>query len=310
MLNELIRKYRRARNMTQEQLAEAMGVSAASVSKWETGQAAPELTVLMELADFFEVSVDTLLGHTVKGDRKAGLLGQMQALSDAEKHEEARALAEKLLRCYPNDAEVVEKAAHVYYDCFILFHDRAHMEQAIALTKRLFTLAEDKTGMKRFELLSTLGNQYENLQEWETARKYYREGNVGKLNDRSLARLLANEGRDKEAVEAISKVFFNSFYEMICDTLLLEQSWKKLDQPEKAAGALTWGLNAIDGLGRMTRQELAPLADLMRSQREELETCGEGEFLAGITAAVVSEENPDEKGKVIIRLNFKDGQVE
>ena len=41
-----------------------MGVSIASVSKWENGQCAPELTVLMELADFFEVSMDTLVGHS------------------------------------------------------------------------------------------------------------------------------------------------------------------------------------------------------------------------------------------------------
>ena len=56
MLNENIREIRKINNMTQEQLAEVMGVSTASVSKWETGQSAPEISALLALADYFDVS--------------------------------------------------------------------------------------------------------------------------------------------------------------------------------------------------------------------------------------------------------------
>ena len=52
-LGNNIYNLRKQRGLKQEQLAEAMGVSVAAVSKWENGQSAPELTVLMELADFF-----------------------------------------------------------------------------------------------------------------------------------------------------------------------------------------------------------------------------------------------------------------
>lgn len=298
-LNENIRKYRRERGLTQEQLAEAMGVSAASVSKWETGQAAPELTVLRELADFFEVSVDTLLDHTVNGDRRSSLLAEMKELEQEDRNAEAREVARKLLQCYPNDAEVVEEASHVYYDGYVREQNTEYMEQAIALTKRLFALTEDKTGMKRFERLSTLGNQYENLRDWDTARKYYKEGNVGSINDRSLARLLANEGKHQEAVEAMSRVFSHNLYMMLTDVLVLEQSWKELDQPEKAAGALSWGLKAIDALGRITRQELEPFTTLLRWEREKLESCGEAEFLTDVGTRIHTGEFKDAKGGYI-----------
>ncbi|MBQ8834085.1 MAG: helix-turn-helix domain-containing protein [Oscillospiraceae bacterium] len=297
-LNEMIRKYRRERELTQEQLAEAMGVSAASVSKWETGQAAPELTVLMELADFFEVSVDTLMGHTVNGERKNTLIQEMKAFDKADKNGEARALAEKLLRAYPNDAEVVEEAAHVYYDSHVRENKPEYIEQAIALTKRLFTLTEDKTGMKRFELLSTLGNQYENLQDWETARKYYKEGNVGNLNDRALARLLANEEKDGEAVEAISKIFFKNLYLLLTDVLVLEQCWKKLEEPEKAAAANRWALALIEGGGPTIREQMAPLAKVFRWEQKGTDS-GDGEFLTGITSTIITGEYEDKKGGYI-----------
>lgn len=63
VLDENIRKMRKEKGLTQEQLADIMGVSTASVSKWETGASFPEISILCQLADFFNVSVDFLLGR-------------------------------------------------------------------------------------------------------------------------------------------------------------------------------------------------------------------------------------------------------
>lgn len=52
---------KRAGNMTQEKLAERMGVSRQTISKWETGEAIPELDKLMELGNLFSCSLDSLL---------------------------------------------------------------------------------------------------------------------------------------------------------------------------------------------------------------------------------------------------------
>lgn len=52
-LHNNIRDYRRKAGLTQEQLAEAMGVTGASVSKWENGQSAPDLTALPLQSDCF-----------------------------------------------------------------------------------------------------------------------------------------------------------------------------------------------------------------------------------------------------------------
>ena len=52
---------KRTGNMTQEKLAETMGVSRQTVSKWETGEAVPELDKLMELSKLFSCSLDSLL---------------------------------------------------------------------------------------------------------------------------------------------------------------------------------------------------------------------------------------------------------
>ncbi|MBE6985334.1 MAG: helix-turn-helix transcriptional regulator [Ruminococcaceae bacterium] len=61
-LGERIKCHRKRLNMTQEQLAERIGVSAQAVSKWEHNQSCPDITVLPELADLFGISIDELLG--------------------------------------------------------------------------------------------------------------------------------------------------------------------------------------------------------------------------------------------------------
>lgn len=60
-LNERITQARKHAGMTQEQLGEALGVSRQAVSKWESGQANPDVTYIMKMCRIFEVSADWLL---------------------------------------------------------------------------------------------------------------------------------------------------------------------------------------------------------------------------------------------------------
>lgn len=62
-IGENILQKRRERGITQEELAEFMMVTKASVSKWETGQSHPDILLLPKLATFFNISVDDLIGY-------------------------------------------------------------------------------------------------------------------------------------------------------------------------------------------------------------------------------------------------------
>ena len=60
---ENITRLRQAQGLTQEVLAGHIGVTKASVSKWERGQSLPDASVLAELASFFGVTLDELVGY-------------------------------------------------------------------------------------------------------------------------------------------------------------------------------------------------------------------------------------------------------
>ncbi len=62
-LGRVIIDNRRKRGITQDELAEYMGVSKASVSKWETSSTYPDITILPRLAAFFDISIDELMDY-------------------------------------------------------------------------------------------------------------------------------------------------------------------------------------------------------------------------------------------------------
>ena len=62
MLNQRIRLLRQARNMSQVELANRLGVTKQSVSNWENDNIQPSIEMLLRLADVFSVSTDYLLG--------------------------------------------------------------------------------------------------------------------------------------------------------------------------------------------------------------------------------------------------------
>ncbi|MNV36505.1 HTH-type transcriptional regulator Xre [compost metagenome] len=80
---EKLQSYRKQRGMSQENLAEVVGVSRQAVSKWESGQSYPEMDKMIVLSDLFGVSVD----HLVKGaPGSSGGDGIEQGIEHGVKH--------------------------------------------------------------------------------------------------------------------------------------------------------------------------------------------------------------------------------
>ena len=60
-VGKLIYQLRKEKNMTQKQVADAMNISDKTISKWERGQGCPDISLLRELSQILEVSIDDIL---------------------------------------------------------------------------------------------------------------------------------------------------------------------------------------------------------------------------------------------------------
>ena len=67
-IGSVIKAKRREKDLTQEQLAEYLNVSVSAVSQWESGKTVPDVSLIVTLADFFDITTDELLCRTAKKD--------------------------------------------------------------------------------------------------------------------------------------------------------------------------------------------------------------------------------------------------
>ena len=66
-IGNFLRELRNEKGITQEKLAERYGVSSRSVSRWENGNTMPDLGILVELADYYQIDI----GEIIDGERKS-----------------------------------------------------------------------------------------------------------------------------------------------------------------------------------------------------------------------------------------------
>lgn len=115
-MGKRIQQLRRAKRLTQEQMAAALGVTGAAVSKWETDAAMPDIAMLCPLARLLGTTVDVLLDFrpALEQEEIDRLLEERRKLFEAQRLEEAVASCEALLREYPDDLRLKCATAGLY----------------------------------------------------------------------------------------------------------------------------------------------------------------------------------------------------
>ena len=117
-IGENLKKFRVEKNVTQDTLAEYLGVTYQAVSRWENGIAYPDIELLPEIARFFEVSLEELMGCAngeKEAEDKAHRIANRRWESDIDRTELLRELHE-LERQYPNNWEIKETICSVISD--------------------------------------------------------------------------------------------------------------------------------------------------------------------------------------------------
>lgn len=139
-----IKNLRRQRDMTQEQLAEYLGITSRAVSQWECGRTAPDITQLPLLANIFEVSADVLLGIDVdaKEKRIAAVIEEAASLASKGYSKEASALLRPKLQEYPDNCRLMAALMNA------LFFEQLNLESD---TKKEMNLEMIRLGEKILE---------------------------------------------------------------------------------------------------------------------------------------------------------------
>lgn len=138
-LPENLKKYRIIKNLTQEDVAEYLGITAQSVSKWERGESYPDITFLPALANIFETSIDVLMGMDAIRAEEAvhNIHAKAVACQRAGDYELAEKIYRDALLIYPNKPGMILGLASA-------LALKGETEEAIELIERGLPLANSE----------------------------------------------------------------------------------------------------------------------------------------------------------------------
>lgn len=138
-LGENIRSLRIAKGVTQEQFGYELGVTAQSVSRWENGATYPDITMLPVIADFFDVSMDELMGRERALDSKErnAFFERINEMRDCGRYEDILAAYDKMLHKHPNDVYLLHGKAISLYRKFQKGQEASIAKDIISLCKKI-----------------------------------------------------------------------------------------------------------------------------------------------------------------------------
>ena len=162
-IGEKIRSLRKQKNISQEVLAQYLGVSFQAVSKWENGTALPDVTMIPAIACFFEVSTDELFDfNRLETEEKVLKLCGEIARWRYERPEEAELAYRELLKQYPGNDIIM---ANLLYALQI---QNKH-EETVSMCKTV--MAGTKYDDVRFDAARIMAETYKEMGEYALCKQ-------------------------------------------------------------------------------------------------------------------------------------------
>lgn len=147
-INELIRMYRKEQHLTQEQLANYLGVTAPAVNKWENGISYPDITLLPPLARILKTDINTLLSfHEELSDLEIDkLVREISIEISTEGYDKTYEKVSNLIKEYPNCNKLILNTALLlnYYLLMQDIEDKEKYKKKILTWFEVVAFSEDK----------------------------------------------------------------------------------------------------------------------------------------------------------------------
>lgn len=249
-LAQNIRSYRKQKKMTQEQLSEVLGVTVGAVHKWESGLSVPELPLIVEMADFFDVSVDVLLGHRMKDNSVRSIC---ERLNEYCRTLDPVALpeAEKALGKYPHSFQIVLGCATVYLVFGTGSHDRKQLERALELLKQSRVLLPQNNDPRIGDvtICGAMATVLFLLGKTDECLDLLKKNNAGGLFNDHIGMTLAAFGkRSEEASGYLADALTDGVSTLLTSIIGYVFVFRSREDWKSALDILDWGMRILEGL--------------------------------------------------------------
>ena len=274
-VGNVIRKYRKNKNLTQEEVAKRLGVTAPAVNKWENGYSLPDISLLSPIARLLNISLDTLLSHekelsVVEANR---LVEQANRKLKSEPIDKVFQWMKQCLMEYPNCNYLILWMARIFdgQRQMMGLADEEN-DDAYLLDSYKRVLESDDEGLKE-AAAESLYYFYMNKEQYEQAEQYltyFSQENPERK--RKQAMICSKTGRQDEAYKADEELLyagyqslnmtFHNIYLLALDENDFVKAHILVDKIQKLASLFEFG----------EYHEISPALELATLEKNETKT--------------------------------------
>lgn len=269
-IGQVIRKYRKSKDMTQEEMARRLGVTAPAVNKWENGNSMPDIMLLAPIARLLGISLDTLLAF--QGDltdkEVNERIGMLSKRLQNEPFDEVFQWARKQMEQYPNcERLLLYMAAVLNWACIEKgVDDKQYERYLLAVNEKLLESGEESV---RTAAADALHGFYIRKEQYDKAGEYLPYFSPqDPERKRKQAFLYAHTGRTEEAYRAYEELLYSEFNMLysafygIFAMCLKEQNLEKAEYLEERM------IQLIGAFGMGQYHETSTELDLMMAKKD------------------------------------------
>lgn len=213
-IGKVIRKYRKEKNMTQEEMAVRLGVTAPAVNKWENENSLPDIMLLAPIARLLGITLDTLLSfrEELTQEEINGIINELNEKLKTMPYEECFRWIRKKLEEYPNCEWLILSAA-VVLEAQLLIQDITDAEgwedYIVTLFERALHSSDEKLRIRAADSLFGLYMRKKQYDRAESYLAYFSSQNPDRKI--KLAEIYRETGRTQEAYKEYEQLLFEAY---------------------------------------------------------------------------------------------------
>ena len=209
-----IRKYRKEKGMTQEEMANRLGVTTPAVNKWENENSYPDISLLPPIARLLEISLDTLLSfqEELTKDEIASIVIEINQKLKLETYDEVFQWAKSIIESYPNCLMLIWQLATIL-DANRLFTEVPNTTNYDAYILKCYNrVLESKDETLRTSAAESLFGYYLRNEQYDAAEKYLQYYSMqNPLRKLKQATIYGKTNRMAEAYKSYEELLFSGY---------------------------------------------------------------------------------------------------
>ena len=275
-IHEVIKEKRKALNMTQEQMAEYLGVTAPAVHKWEKGNSYPDVTILPALARLLKIDLNTLFSFEKElSDAELNMFcNDVVRKIQAEGYDTGFILAKEKIQEYPNCEKLIFNLASLLDGGLTIFcveEPEKYVNEIEALYERAAKSEDEKIRNSAYQLLIYKAL---NKTEFEKAKKLW-EKLPDPVPDKKMieATICNHQENHEEATKLLEERLYGIATELQNCLVNLMQTFEKTEKVEEMQFCAETLKRHIDNLGlwRYGKHMVDYQMAVIRDDQEEIE---------------------------------------